>query len=255
MTANPRAYLVTAAAGGIGSELVCTLLAAGHGVLAADISLRRLAALQERTAQHPGRLLQLKTDVSSENNAAAAVELATNEFGKLDGLANIAGGIAGIGEGLIDRPLEAITLEDFHQTFRLNVDTAFVMTKAAVPAFRKARYGKVVNVASLAAFGNHWDMGNAAYDAAKAAVIGLTRTLSRSLGRDGVRVNVVAPGMVFTERVAASFGEEFVARQRARTPLDNLTSPGDAAALIAFLLSSESDQITGEVIRVSGGLY
>jgi len=157
--------------------------------------------------------------------------------------------------GLGSDPLGGITLEDFHQTFRLNVDTAFVMTKTAVSVFRKAGYGKVVNVASLAAFGNHWDMGNAAYDAAKAAVIGLTRTLSRSLGRDGIRLNVVAPGMVFTERVAASFGEEFVARQRARTPLDRLTSPGDVAELIAFLLDSKSDQITGEVIRVSGGLY
>ena len=104
-----------------------------------------------------------------------------------------------------------------HQTLRLNVDSAFLMTRALVPAFKAARYGKVVNVASLAAFGNFDHMGNAAYDAAKPAVIGLTHTLSRSLGRDGIRVNVVAPGSVYTERVQEAFSQEFLELQRAHS--------------------------------------
>jgi len=128
------------------------------------------------------------------------------------------------------------------------------MTQALIAHFRGRHYGKVVNVASLAAFGNFDHMGNAAYDAAKAGVVGLTQTLCRSLGPDGIRVNVVAPGSVFTERVQAAFSKEFIEAQRARIPLHVLTGPNDIANALAFLLSDESDQISGETIRVSGGL-
>ena len=181
-------------------------------------------------------------------------EIAVERFGTVHGLANVAGGIAGIGEDVIDRPIEHIGLEEMHQTFRLNVDTAFLLTKALVPAFKANRYGKIVNVASLAAFGNFDHMGNAAYDAAKAAVIGFTRTLSRSLGSDGIRVNVVAPGSIYTERVREVFSQEFIDGQIARIPLRRMPGPNDVAALIEFLLQPESDQISGEVVRVAGGL-
>jgi 7-alpha-hydroxysteroid dehydrogenase len=199
-------------------------------------------------------LVTHKADVADEASANRIAELALEHFGTVHGLANVAGGIAGIGEDVIDRPIERIGLEEMRQTFRLNVDSAFLLTKALVPAFRAGRYGKIVNVASLAAFGNFDHMGNAAYDAAKAAVIGLTRTLSRSLGSDGIRVNVVAPGSIYTERVREVFSQEFLDAQIARIPLRRMPGPNDVAALIEFLLQPESDQISGEVMRVAGGL-
>jgi NAD(P)-dependent dehydrogenase (short-subunit alcohol dehydrogenase family) len=128
------------------------------------------------------------------------------------------------------------------------------MTHAAVSHFREKRYGKVVNVASLAAFGNFAGMGNAGYDAAKAAVVGLTHTLCRSLGPDGIRVNVVAPGSVYTERVKAAFSADFLEMQRRRIPLQEHVGPLDVAKALAFFLSSDSDAVSGEVVRVSGGL-
>lgn len=254
MSHAQRSYVVSAAAGGIGTELVALLLGAGANVYACDISSRRLAALADKCAAHAARLQTLKADTADEAGVESVRLAALERFGEVHGLANIAGGIVGIGEDLIDRPIDKISLDEFQQTYRLNLQSAFLMTRAFVPHFRERRYGKVVNVASLAAFGNFDSMGNAGYDAAKAAVIGLTRTLCRSLGPDGIRVNVIAPGSVFTERVQASFSPEFIDMQRRRIPLHVLTGPSDVAKALAFLLSPDSDQVSGEVIRVSGGL-
>jgi NAD(P)-dependent dehydrogenase (short-subunit alcohol dehydrogenase family) len=254
MSGTQRSFVVSAAAGGIGGELVGRLLATGHRVLACDISSRRLAALSERFSAHQNSLVTHKADVADEASANRIAEIAIDHFDIVHGLANVAGGIAGIGEDVIDRSIERIGLEEMRQTFRLNVDSAFLLSKAFVPAFKTRRYGKIVNVASLAAFGNFDHMGNAAYDAAKAAVIGLTRTLSRSLGSDGIRVNVVAPGSIYTERVREVFSQEFLDTQIARIPLRRMPGPNDVAALIEFLLQPESDQISGEVVRVAGGL-
>jgi 7-alpha-hydroxysteroid dehydrogenase len=254
MSHTDRNYLVTAAAGGIGGELVMLLLGGGGRVMACDISGKRLAVLEERAGAQRDRLAVLKVDVADDKGADQAAHAAIERFGTLHGLANIAGGIAGIGEDVIDRPIDKITPEEFHGTVRLNLDSAFFMTRALVPHFRSRHYGKVVNVASLAAFGNFEHMGNAGYDAAKLAVVGLTQTLSRSLGPDGIRVNVVAPGSVYTEKVRQAFSAEFVEMQRKRIPLREHVGPLDVAKALAFFLSTESDAISGETLRASGGL-
>src|SRR5262249_45582520 len=186
--------------------------------------------------------------------ASQAAQAAIERFSTLHGLANVAGGIAGIGEDVIDRPIERITAEDYRQTVRLNLDSAFFMTRALVPHFRSKRYGQVVNVASLAAFGNFEHMGNAGYDAAKLGVVGLTHTLSRSLGPDGIRVNVVAPGSVYTERVRQAFSAEFLELQRNRIPLREHVGPLDVAKPLAFFLSPDPDAGSGANLRASAGL-
>lgn len=254
MSHAQRNYIVTAAAGGIGTELVMLLLSDGANVLACDISGKRLAALQERAKVGNERLSILKVDVGDENGTELVLRTALEQFGTVHGLANVAGGISGIGEDIIDRPLEKITLAEYEQTLRLNLHTAFLMTRALVPHFRGHRYGKVVNVASMAAFGNFDHMGNAGYDAAKAAVVGLTHTLSRSLGPEGIRVNVVAPGSIYTEKVKEVFSAEFLELQRNRIPLRQHVGPRDVAQALAFFLSPASDAVSGELVRVSGGL-
>ena len=254
MSHEQRNYLVTAAAGGIGGELIKLLLAHGDRVLACDISGKRLALLQENAGIAADRLFVLKVDVADENGAFLCINTAIKQFGTVHGLANIAGGIAGIGENVIDRPIDSISFTEYEQTVRLNLHSSFLMTRALVPHFRDKHYGKVVNVASLAAFGNFDHMGNACYDAAKAAVVGLTHTLSRSLGPDGIRLNVVAPGSVYTEKVRKAFSPEFIELQRKRIPIREHVGPLDVAKALAFFLSPDSDAISGELIRVSGGL-
>src|SRR5438105_15907686 len=147
MSHAQRNYIVTAAAGGIGGELVMLLLADGANVLACDISGKRLAVLQDRAKVGPERLSVLKVDAGDENGAGLACKTGIETFGTVHGLANIAGGIAGIGEDIIDRPIDRITFAEYEQTVRLNLHTSFLMTRGMVPHFRGKHYGKVVNVA------------------------------------------------------------------------------------------------------------
>ena len=107
-------------------------------MLACDISSRRLAALADRLAAHQAALLTHKADVADEAAAQRIAEIAKERFGTVHGLANVAGGIAGIGEDVIDRPLDRIRSMSRRQTFRLNVDSAFLLTRAFVPAFKQA---------------------------------------------------------------------------------------------------------------------
>jgi 7-alpha-hydroxysteroid dehydrogenase len=230
------------------------MLTRGDNVFAVDISSKRGEALRQRFVEAPGRLTTIKADVTDENTVSQVVAQAIEALGKVHGLANIAGGIAGIGDGLIDCEIEAVSAADFRNSFVLNVDSAFLMTRALVPHFSESSYGKVVNVASMAAFGRFAVMGNPAYDPAKAAVIGLTHTLSRRLGPRGIRVNVVAPGGVFTERLKSSVSPETIELQRTRAPLQTLTGPKDVANALDFLLSANSDLISGQTICVSAGL-
>eukprot|EP00752_Nemacystus_decipiens_P000319 g319.t1 len=204
MSERAGAFVVTAAGGGIGGALVRRLVARGRAVFACDISGRRLQALADSLPESDERLETMKVDVGDPDAAEAAATAAASRFGRIVGLANVAGGIVAFGEDLIDRTIERTAVEELEQSYRLNLQTAFVMTKAMTPIFEAQGYGKVVNVASLAAFGNFDMMGNPAYDAAKSAVIGATRTLSRSLGPRGIRVNAVAPGSVLTDRVRES---------------------------------------------------
>ena len=178
MTSNKRTYIVTGAAGGIGGATAERLLKTGANVLGTDISQRRLDNLVDRTRELPGNLAIIRADITGEAAAKGVVEMALDTFGDLHGIANIAGGMVNIHGASMDIPLSAADLDYFHQTFALNVDTALLMSKHAEPYFEKQGYGKIVNTASMAAFANHHELGDLAYNPAKAAVVALTQTLS-----------------------------------------------------------------------------
>jgi NAD(P)-dependent dehydrogenase (short-subunit alcohol dehydrogenase family) len=253
MTEQPRTYIVTGAAGGIGGAAVRRLLRTNANVLGVDISQRRLDAFSQACAGQPGRLSTYRADLSNEDEAAGAIEACLATFGALHGIANIAGGMIGIEADSMDRPLAQIELGYFRRTFQVNVDSAFLMCKHAEPHFTAQGYGKICNVASLAAFANRPDLGDTAYNSAKAAVVALTQTLSILLGRSGIRVNAVAPGLVFSPIVAETFGGAYVERHLGYTALGKFATVDDQAEAIAFLLEPQSDSITGEVLRVSAG--
>jgi len=251
---SPRTYIVTGGGGGIGGATVLRLLRSGANVLAIDISTRRLAGIEERAATLPGTLAVLKADVTAEAPVVGTVAFAIERFGDLHGVANVAGGMPDYQGTDMDRSLESMSLEYFHRMFALNVDSAFLMSKAATPHFKKKQYGKIVNVASLAAFANRYELGNAAYNPAKKAVIGLAETLSLLLGRDGIRVNTIAPGLVMSDRARDALDEGFKERHLAATALGRLASADELAEGIAFFLEPASDGITGETLRVAAGV-
>jgi NAD(P)-dependent dehydrogenase (short-subunit alcohol dehydrogenase family) len=251
---HERTYIVTGAGGGIGGAVAARLLRTGANVVGVDLSSRRLAETERQTKEMPGQFRTLKANLTTEVGTEAAVEFALSEFGKVQGLANVAGGMTNIDRDVYDLPLRDISLEYFVDTFALNVNSAFLMSKALEQHFYAEGYGKIVNVASLAAFANRPELGNAAYNSAKAAVIGLTRSLSLLMGRHGVRANCIAPGLVLSDRVRDWIDQGYLERHLAYTALGDLARPEDLGESIAYLLEPQSDAITGETLRVAAGV-
>lgn len=250
---QPRSYIVTGGGGGIGGATVLRLLRTGANVLAVDISSKRMMGVKEKAAGLPGRMEELKADITAEAAADGAVKHALELFGDLHGVANVAGGMPAYSADSMDCSLESITLDYFQRMFALNVDSAFLMSRAATPHFKKKQYGKIVNVASLAAFANRPGLGNAAYNPAKKAVIGLAETLSVLLGPDGIRVNTIAPGLVMSDRASNTLDDAYKKDHLSQVPLGRLATPADLAEGIAFFLEPQSDGITGETMRVAAG--
>jgi 3-oxoacyl-[acyl-carrier protein] reductase/7-alpha-hydroxysteroid dehydrogenase len=249
-----RTYVVTGAGGGIGRAVVSRLLSAGSNVVGVDLSSRRLLGTVESTAELPGKLKTIKVDVTTQDGTEAAAAFAIGEFGSVQGLANVAGGMVNIDQDVYDLPLKAISLENFVGTFALNVNSAFLMCRAFEDHFYEQGYGKIVNIASLAAFANRPELGNAAYNSSKAAVIGFTQTMSLVMGRQGVRVNCIAPGLVLSDRVRSWIEPGYHERHLASTALGDLATPEDLGEAVAFFLEPQSDAVTGEVLRVAAGV-
>jgi NAD(P)-dependent dehydrogenase (short-subunit alcohol dehydrogenase family) len=249
-----RVYIVTGAGGGIGGAAAARLLRVGSSVLAVDLSSRRLAETVEKTAELPGTLRTIKADITTEEGTATVIELALTEFGAVHGVANVAGGMVNIDREVYDIPLESFSLEAWRQMYALNIDSAFLMCRGLEKHFVAQHYGKVVNVASLAAFANRMELGNAAYNSAKAAVVAFTQSLSMQGGRLGIRANCIAPGLVLSDRVRQWIDEGYLQRHLDYTALGDLATPADLAEGIAFFLEPQSDAITGETMRVAAGV-
>ncbi|HEY3737521.1 MAG TPA: SDR family oxidoreductase [Jatrophihabitans sp.] len=251
---NERTYIVTGGGGGIGGAAVARLLRVGSNVVAVDLSSRRLNGTAEATRELPGALRTIKADITTEAGVQEAVDFAVTEFGSVQGVANVAGGMVNINREVYDVPLESISLDDFVQMYALNVNSAFLMCRALEKHFIAQGYGKIVNVASLAAFANRLELGNAAYNSAKAAVIAFTQSVSMQLGRQGVRANCIAPGLVLSDRVREWIDEGYRDRHLAYTALGDLPRPEDLGEGIAFFLEPQSDAVTGETLRVAAGV-
>lgn len=249
-----RSYIVTGAGGGIGGATALRLLRNGGNVLGVDISGKRLAATAEQAEGLEGTFAWHKADLTVEGGADAAFEAAVGHFEVVHGLANIAGGMPNIDLDGFDIPLEDFPLDYFRQTFALNVDSAFLMARACAPHFRANGYGKIVNTASLAAFSNFDELGNLAYNSAKAAVVSLSQAIAQLCGPHGIRCNCIAPGLVFSERVKSFVSEDYIERHKANAALPELATPEDLAEGMAFFLEPGSDAVTGEVMRVAAGV-
>jgi acetoacetyl-CoA reductase/3-oxoacyl-[acyl-carrier protein] reductase len=151
-----------------------------------------------------------------------------------------------------DRSIAKMSDEEWSQVISVNLTGAFNMIRAATPAMAEAGGGRIVNMTSIN--GLRGKFGQANYAAAKAGLIGLTKTAARELGRKGITVNAVAPGMVLTE-MAEQLPEEFRALALKEGVIGRLATPADIAQGVMFLLSDAAAMITGEVLRIDGGQY
>jgi 2-hydroxycyclohexanecarboxyl-CoA dehydrogenase len=242
-----RVAIVTGAARGFGRATAQRLLEEGAAVALWDIEPTVEAAAAELADLGP--TLALVVDVGDRAAVEAAVARVREELGPVDALVNY----AGVASSAL--PWEAEE-ESWRRHFRVNTDGTWWPIKACLPDMRERGYGKIVNIGSLAAQQGR-PATDPAYPASKGAVLGLTVSLAHNLGADGICVNAINPGFIRTE-IHDAFSDEQVASLAADVPLHREGvkgggRPKDIANAALFLLSSESDYITGEFLSVNGG--
>lgn len=240
-----KVALVTGASRGIGRAIAVKLASLGAKVV---VNYRSNRAAAEQVVQQiqelGGEAIAVQADVSIYEEAQRLIQSALDHFGRLDILVNNAGTTR-------DTLLARMSEEDWDVVINTNLKGAFNCTKAAQRAMIKQRYGRIVNITSIAGLAGN--PGQANYAAAKAGLVGFTKALAKELGSRNITVNAVAPGYVPTD-LTATLPPELVAKGIEMTPLGRPGTPEDIANAVAFLVSDEASYITGQVLSVDGGL-
>ncbi|MFT3686232.1 MAG: 3-oxoacyl-[acyl-carrier-protein] reductase [Phycisphaerales bacterium] len=250
MTTSPstdsptRVAFVTGASRGIGKAIALRLAREGRHVVLCARSEGPLNDLKHQIEAGGGKASALVADVADAKSLAGAVEKAAADAGRLDILVNNAGITK---DGLILRMSD----EDWAAVINTNLTSAFVACRAAARLMMKNRFGRIVNIASTS--GLVGNAGQANYAAAKAGLVGLTKTIARELGSKGVTANVVAPGYVQTD-MTENLPQEVKDHITALVQVKRLGTPEDIAAAVAYVTSDDAGYLTGQVLTVDGGM-
>lgn len=241
---DKRVAVVTGAGRGIGRSIAERLAADGRHVVLVDLAEEGVAEGKAEIERAGGSASTRVADVSDAAAWTATIEDIVGELGRLDILVNNAG-ITRDNIGL------RMSDEEWDSVIRINLTGVFNGMRAAARPMMKGRFGRIVNLGSTS--GLVGNAGQANYAAAKAGLIGLTRTFGRELGSKGVTANVVAPGFIATEMTAV-LPQEIKDRIMSVQSIRRAGLPGDVAAAIAFLSSDDAGFITGQVLAIDGGL-
>jgi 3-oxoacyl-[acyl-carrier protein] reductase len=240
-----RVSIVTGASQGIGEAIARDLAGEGAAVVLVDVQLEKLEAVRRSIADDGGKAEFHQVDVADAAAVERAVAAVVAAHGRIDHLVNNAGITR---DGLLMRMKE----EDWDAVLRVNLKGTFNFSKAVIRTMISARYGRIVNIASVA--GLMGNAGQANYAASKAGVIALARSLAREVGARGITVNAVAPGFIATAMTDV-LPEEVKQAYLEIIPLKKFGLPKDVASAVKFLLSEEASYITGQVVSVNGGMY
>ncbi len=238
---RPRA-LVTGASRGIGAAIAEALAAAGHPVILNYRSEEGLAqAVAERIRAAGGTCTPMAFDVGDAEASAAAMAQILGDPAPLGVIVNNAGVAR-------DNPLPSLERADWDLVLRTTLDGFYNVTRPAIMPMVRRRWGRIINMSSVSAVtGNR---GQVAYAAAKAGIIGATKSLALELARRGITVNAVAPGLIETDMIKDVPLEQVMPR----IPAQRLGQPHEVAALVAFLASDAAGYITGQAIGINGGM-
>jgi len=248
---DQKVVVVTGGAKGIGKQIALTFAREGANIVIADI------IEMEETARAVGELgrmtITVTTDVSKREEVKNLIDTTINNFGKIDVLVNNAGTTRGAA-GLLK-----VSEEDWDIVLGVNLKGVFLCIQAAAKHMVERKSGKIINISSVSGLSTYMrnEMHNYSYAILKAGIIMLTKFCARELGRHGINVNAIAPGLVSTDmlyvRRTPEQVKEFIENTSKQVPLGRIGATQDVANLALFLASDDSSYITGQVISVDGG--
>jgi 3-oxoacyl-[acyl-carrier protein] reductase len=240
-----RSAIVTGGTRGIGAAIAALLAERGASVVVSGRDADRVESAVKSMDGLAGRVVGLAADAAKKEDVDRLVETARREFGRLDVVVNNAGITR-------DALLVRMKDEDWDGVMEVNLRGAFLMTRAAAKVMMRQRAGRIINITSVAgAMGNP---GQANYSAAKAGLIGFTKSAARELAHWSILVNAVAPGLIETD-MSAAIPESAREALLSQVPLGRIGSAREVAEMVGFLAGDGAAYITGQVFHVNGGLY
>ena len=246
--AQERTALVTGSTRGIGRAIAVHLAKDGFAVAVNHASARGADAVLRDIEKAGGRGIAVRADLTSARECARLVGETTERLGRVDVLVNNLG-------PFLERPISETTDEDWRLMIDGNLSSAFFCARAVLPGMRTRRAGSIINIGALNTEVSPGMTHDApAYCVAKAALMTLTRTLARTEGPHGIRVNAVGPGFIETEAYADWSADE-QAKWRRLIPLGRFGKPEEVAEAVAFLASAKASYVSGAILQVHGGLW
>lgn len=244
MRLKDKVAIITGGANGIGRAAVEIFAGEGAKVVIADFAEDQGKQLESELREKNYDVLYVKLNVASKESVQTMVQTVLSNYGKIDILINNAGITK-------DAMLVKMTEEDFDRVLDVNLKGVFNCTQAVVPHMIENGYGKVINTSSVS--GVYGNVGQTNYAATKAAVVGMTKTWAKELGRKGINVNAVAPGFTKTS-MTEKMPEKVLNYMESIVSLQRLGDPKDIANAYLFLASDESGYVNGHVLNVDGGI-
>jgi len=244
MSLDGRTALVTGGSRRVGKVLALSLAREGADVAITYRRRVRDAEAVVRAIRKLGRRsLAIRADLTRPADCRRAVDSAARRLGRLDILVN------NVGEWIV-KPVEATTLEEWREVLDSNLTATYLCSQAAVPWMRRNRWGRIINLGAAGAYRAHGTARMASFYAAKAGIVAFSKSLAREVGRSGITVNVVSPGVIKDPELP------LVRARRRKDPDTAVRRAGtgaDVAAAVLFLVSDEAGFITGDVVGVTGG--